>query len=181
MVLDALPRVRDGAGPIRLILAPRHPERVAEVEALVRARGLRAVRRTRIETDAAADVLLLDTVGELASVYAVADVVFVGGSLVPIGGHNVIEAALQGKPVVFGPHMGNFRDAAALLLEARGAIQVRDAAELGGAVRELFRDAAARQALGEAARAALGRHQGTCERTIRAIGRVLDGRLRPGA
>ena len=175
VVLDAFASLRDGAAPLRLVLAPRHPERVDEVEDLARARGLRPVRRSRIDAEPAGDVILLDTVGELAAVYAAADVIFVGGSFVPIGGHNVIEAALHAKPVIFGPHMSNFRDAAALLLEARGAIQLQDAAELGPTVRALLEDPAARGALGHAALAAVRLHHGACRQTLRAIEIVLEG------
>src|SRR5207344_1471610 len=120
-----------------------------------------------------APVILLDTMGELASLYAVADVIFVGGSLVPIGGHNVVEPALHAKPVVFGPHMTNFRDAAALLLKADAAIQVGDGGELTAALGRLLADAPGRQALGRAAWTAVRAHQGACTRTIAALERVL--------
>ena len=118
---------------------------------------------------------------ELASLYAVADVIFVGGSLVPVGGHNVVEPALHAKAVVFGPHMTNFRDAAALLLRADAAVQVEDASALATALGRLLADAPARQALGRAAWSAVRAHQGACVRTIAALERVLalartDGR-----
>src|SRR5262249_59512776 len=106
-------------------------------EGLARERGLAPVRRSRLTGAPPSDVILLDTVGELAALYAVADVIFVGGSLVPVGGHNVIEPALHAKPVVFGPHMGNFRDAAALLLRAGAGIQLGSAAELAPTLRTL--------------------------------------------
>jgi 3-deoxy-D-manno-octulosonic-acid transferase len=174
-VLDAFTSLRDGGPALRLVLAPRHPERVAEVEGLARVRGFRTARRTRLTGDGPADVILLDTVGELAALYAAADVIFVGGSLVPIGGHNVIEAAVHAKPVLFGPHMGNFREAARLLLEAGGAIQLRDAAELAPAVRGLLANPVRRLALGQAARAAVSQHQGACGRTLEALEAVLEG------
>ncbi len=172
-VLDAFLALRREAGGLRLILAPRHPERVEEVEALARARGLVAARRSRLTGDAPHDLILLDTIGELAALYGVADVIFVGGSLVPVGGHNVIEPALHARPVVFGPHMHNFRDAAALLLGARAAVQVPDAAALVPALRALLADPAARRRLGEAAWQAVAGHQGACERTLEALERVL--------
>ncbi|HEV8310970.1 MAG TPA: 3-deoxy-D-manno-octulosonic acid transferase [Methylomirabilota bacterium] len=173
-ILDAYVALRARVGSLCLILAPRHPERVDEVEALARARGLAPTRRSRIEPGAPSELILLDTVGELAQLYAVADVIFVGGSLVPAGGHNVIEPALHAKPIVFGPHMANFRDAAQTLLRARGAIQVRDAGELPGALGALLADAAARRELGEAAWRAVRAHQGACERTIEALEAVLE-------
>ncbi len=172
-VLDAFLAMRPAADGLRLVLAPRHPERLDEVEGLARARGLAVVRRSRVSPGNDAPVILLDTMGELASLYAVADVIFVGGSLVPIGGHNVVEPALHAKAVIFGPHMTNFRDAAALLLRADAAIQVGDGTELAAALGRLLGDAAARQALGRAAWSAVRAHQGACVRTVAALERVL--------
>lgn len=174
-VLEAFLAVRSAVSGLRLVLAPRHPERAPEVEALVVSRGLTAVRRSRVGAGPPGEVVLLDTVGELATLYAAADVIFVGGSLVPAGGHNVIEPALCGKPVVFGPHMANFRDAAALLLGAGGAVQVPDARGLAGTVRGLLEDPEAREAIGRAARRAVEAHQGACGRTVAALERVLGG------
>jgi 3-deoxy-D-manno-octulosonic-acid transferase len=173
VVLDAYRELRRHGEPLALIVAPRHPERVEEVERLAEERGLSVARRSRITPGAAPDLILLDTVGELAALYGVADVIFVGGSLVPVGGHNVIEPALHGKPVVFGPHMTNFRDAAALLLRTGGAIQVQDGSELAPVLRRLLDDADARRRLGEAAWAAVRAHQGACERTLDAMAQVL--------
>ena len=173
-ILDALLELRRSGEPLCLILAPRHPERVDEVEALGRARGLGPVRRSRQAPGPTPDVILLDTVGELAALYAVADVIFVGGSLVPVGGHNVIEPALHAKPVVFGPHMANFRDAAALLLGAGGAVQVPEAGRLAPTLRALLDDPEARRRLGEAAWTAVRAHQGACERTLDALSGVLE-------
>jgi 3-deoxy-D-manno-octulosonic-acid transferase len=180
-VLDAFLAMRPVADGLRLVLAPRHPERLDEVEALARARGLAVVRRSRVSPGNGAEVILLDTMGELASVYAVADVIFVGGSLVPIGGHNVVEPALQSKAVVFGPHMENFRDAAALLLRADAAVQVKDGSELATVLGRLLADAPARQALGRAAWSAVRAHQGACVRTVAALERVLAVRGRDAA
>src|SRR2546426_9425261 len=119
---------------LALVIAPRHPERAQEVQALVTGRGWPAVLRSELGRARGRDaVVVLDTVGELAPLYTVADVVFVGGSLVPFGGHNMLEPALRRKPVLMGPHTENFRESAALL-EAAGAAGVgRDA---GGLRRE---------------------------------------------
>ena len=179
-VLDAFLAMRPAADGLRLVLAPRHPERLDEVEGLARGRGLAVIRRSRVSPGNGAPVILLDTMGELASLYAVADVIFVGGSLVPIGGHNVVEPALHGKAVVFGPHMTNFRDAAALLLRAGAAIQVGDGTELTAALERLLGDAPARQALGRAAWSAVRAHQGACVRTVAALERVLSLSARGG-
>jgi 3-deoxy-D-manno-octulosonic-acid transferase len=166
--------VATGSAPLCLILAPRHPERIDEVEALARGRGLAPVRRSRIPPGAPPELILLDSVGELATLYAVAEAIFVGGSLVPIGGHNVIEPALHAKPIVFGPHMTNFRDAAALLLGAQAAIQVRDGEELAAALRRLLADEPMRRAMGEAAWRAVRAHQGACQRILEALEGLLE-------
>jgi 3-deoxy-D-manno-octulosonic-acid transferase len=177
LVLDACLELRRGGQPLCLILAPRHPERVEEVESLARGRGFAPVRRSRVGPGTPTDCILLDTVGELAGLYAVADVIFVGGSLVPLGGHNVIEPALHAKPVVFGPYMANFRAAAALLRDAGAGIQLRDGGELVPVLRRLLDDPAERRRLGEAAWTAVRAHQGACERTVEALERLLaDGR-----
>ena len=173
LVLDAFQAVSPSAAGLRLVLAPRHPERLDEVEGLVRARGLPVVRRSRVSAGNAPAVILVDTMGELASLYAVADVIFVGGSLVPVGGHNVVEPALHAKAVVFGPHMTNFREAAALLLGAGAACQVKDGTELAATLGTLLGDGAARKALGQAAWTAIRAHQGACVRTMAAIEQVL--------
>jgi 3-deoxy-D-manno-octulosonic-acid transferase len=181
IVLDAFLAVRPAADGLRLVLAPRHPERLDEVEGLARARGLSVVRRSRVNPGHGAPVVLLDTMGELASLYAIADVIFVGGSLVPIGGHNVVEPALHAKAVVFGPHMANFRDAAALLLRADAAVQVADETALAATLGRLLADAPARQALGRAAWNAVRAHQGACVRTVAALERLLALAGRYGA
>lgn len=181
LVLDAFLAARRRVDGLRLILAPRHPERLDEVEQLVGARGLGVVRRSRVAAGQTAPVILLDTIGELASLYGVADVIFVGGSLVPVGGHNVIEPALHGKPVIFGPYMGNFRESARLLLDGGGGAQVQDGRELLAAVGRLLDDAAARQATGQAAWRAVRAHQGACARTIEALESVLAERPGPRA
>ena len=175
-VLDAFVEARAQAGALRLILAPRHPERVDEVEALCGERSLSTVRRSRMDSGSAAGVILLDTVGELADLYAVADVIFVGGSLVPVGGHNVIEPALRAKPVIFGPHMSNFRAAAALLLAEGGGVQVTDGPDLAGTLVALLLDGDRRLALGQRAWAAVRRHQGACARTVAALEALLERR-----
>lgn len=179
LVLDAFAALRPKSNGLRLVLAPRHPERLDEVESLAQGRGLSVVRRSRVAAGNAAPVILVDTMGELASIYAVADVIFVGGSLVPIGGHNVVEPALHAKPVVFGPHMTNFRDAAALLLRADAAVQVTDGADLTAALARLLDDGPARETLGRAAWTAVRGHQGACVRTVTALERVLAVTLPP--
>jgi 3-deoxy-D-manno-octulosonic-acid transferase len=106
-VLAAFAAVRRAQPAALLVMAPRKPERFVEAEALARAEGLRVIRRTELAVDAEprADVVILDTIGELAHLFQIATVVFVGGSLVAGGGHNILEPAIHGKPIVFGPHV----------------------------------------------------------------------------
>jgi 3-deoxy-D-manno-octulosonic-acid transferase len=111
-------------------------------------------------------VIVLDTVGELADLYALADVVFVGGSLVPIGGHNMLEPAQRRKPVLFGPHTGNFRDAAELLRSAGAAIVVHDASDLAREAERLLKEPDVRQAMGDAVFAAVAIRQGALAATL---------------
>ena len=118
-------------GPAVLVLAPRHLERLTAVEGLLRQMGIPFDRfSSLVENGRTAQVILLDTMGDLADLYAGGDYIFCGGSLVDRGGHNIIEAARWGRAVYFGPHMKDFRDAAKLLVEAGGGFQVADAAEL---------------------------------------------------
>src|SRR5437762_2072827 len=164
-----------GAHPgLALVLAPRHPERVDEVIALINARGFRTVRRSALpggRTPGA--VIVVDTVGELAQMYAIAEVVFVGGSLVPRGGHNVLEAALRRKPVLMGPHTDNFRDAAGMLTASGGAVVVRDAAALSAELRRLLADPALAARRGEACFEALAGHHGAVRQTLELVARFL--------
>ena len=164
-LLDLLPALRARQPRAFLVLVPRHAERREEVLAAIRARGLTAVQRSRYPDDAAAlferpDVLLVDTTGELRGFYCAADVVFVGKSLTQTGGQNPIEPAKDGKAVVVGPHMENFRVVARDFEEARAWVQVRDGAELGDALLRLLDDAAERERLGRAAAALVGRNAG---------------------
>ncbi|MFW6107499.1 MAG: 3-deoxy-D-manno-octulosonic acid transferase [bacterium] len=171
-VLEVYRRLREGFPELRLLLAPRQAERFDAVERLVRAEGLACVRRTALQGGVAARsdaVVLLDTVGELARVYALAMVVFVGGSLTPRGGHNTLEAASMGKPVLFGPHTDNFRDVNEELVAHGGARRVGDAAELEAAVRELLARPAEAQAMGQRGRQVVERHRGAARRTAEAL------------
>ncbi len=113
-----------------LILVPRHIERIPEIEEIYHNAGINTVRRTAIEEREGESVILVDTIGELGKIYSLADLVFVGGSLVEYGGHNILEPAAHGKLVFFGPHMEDFKDSTRILLENKAAIQVKDKEEL---------------------------------------------------
>ena len=160
-----------------LLLAPRHPERFERVAELVAGTGRRLRRRTAPGAGAlaAGEVLLLDTLGELPSLFGVARVAFVGGTLVPVGGHNVLEPALAGCPVLFGPELANVRESAALLRDADAAQLVADAPALAAAVVAALREPALAAARGARGRDALAAHRGATERSVALIERVLAG------
>jgi len=174
-VLDAFAVVRRAAPGALAVIAPRKPERFAEAEALASAEGLRVVRRSALAVDAEprADVVILDSMGELAHLFQVATVVFVGGSLVAQGGHNILEPAVHGKPIVFGPHMENFAEISATFLQNQAAIQVPDAASLIDVVARLMSDPVERARLGAAARALVEANRGAKDRTLTALAEIL--------
>ncbi|MEW5765384.1 MAG: 3-deoxy-D-manno-octulosonic acid transferase [Acidobacteriota bacterium] len=158
----------------RLVLAPRHLDRVpAALEACSRA-GLRAARRSRPGPEGW-DVLLLDTLGELWSAYALGAAAFVGGSLVPLGGQNVLEPAYLGRPVLFGPHTENFREDAERLVAAGGAFRVENASELAWRVTSLLQDPRLAEAAGLKAQAAVEAHRGAVDRAARWIADAIPG------
>lgn len=158
-----------------LILAPRHPERFDEVVQLTSDEGCRATRRTELKADGDLrdEVIVLDTMGELARLYQIATVVFVGGSLVDGGGHNILEPALFGKPILFGPFMRNFAEIADEFLERGAAVQVRDSSHLAAEVLRLLGDPVRRTSLGAAARALVEASRGAKDRTLEEIERLL--------
>jgi len=170
-VLAAFAAVRRTHPQTLLIMAPRKPERFGEAESLARAEGLRVVRRTDLAVDSEprADVVILDTIGELAHLFQVATVVFVGGSLVDQGGHNILEPAVHGKPIVFGPHMENFAEIAEAFLRGQAAVQVQGPAELATTIVRLTGDSVERARLGAAARALVEANRGAKPKTLAAI------------
>jgi 3-deoxy-D-manno-octulosonic-acid transferase len=174
-VLEAFQRIRALWGNALLIIAPRKPERFDEVERLAQQRGWRVARRSDLAVDSEprVDVVILNTIGELAQLYQVATVVFVGGSLVDAGGHNILEPAVFGKPIVFGPHMHNFAEIARTFIENRGAVQVQADAELEDVLVELLSDPVKRASLGAAARALVEANRGARGRTLAVLTQLL--------
>ena len=174
-VLAAYASVRRAHPNALLVLAPRKPERFDEAQALAKAEGLRVVRRSDLVFDAEprTDVVILDTIGELAQLFPIATVVFVGGSLVDHGGHNILEPAVHGKPIVFGPYMQNFTEIAAAFLREQAAVQVDDAGSLSATVVRLMGDPVERARLGAAARALVEANRGAKPRTLEAVAAVL--------
>jgi 3-deoxy-D-manno-octulosonic-acid transferase len=153
-----------------LIIAPRHPPRFTEVGAWLQQRGVSFALRSRNDTcEPRTGILLLDTIGELLEFYAAADVVFVGGSLVPVGGHNLLEPAALGRPIVTGPHQFNAAETARLLVERGGVSIAHDARELGAKVAQLLADPEARAEMGERARGVVDENRGAVARLLALI------------
>ncbi len=171
------------------ILAPRHLDRLNQLERILSDFSMPFVRRTRLDQPAPANsgktedspddrrVILLDTMGELSKIYSVADVAFVGGSLVPIGGHNLLEPAIYGVPVLFGPHVSNFKEEAKLLISSGGGIQVQDPDGLFVSLSGLLADDGQRRNLGQKAREAIERKTGVATKTADLIFSALEKRL----
>ena len=175
-VLDAFARIGGGDRAL-LVLAPRHPERSSEVDERLAAGKLAALRRSSLaDTDsgtAAPAVLLLDTLGELASLYRLAAGAFVGGTLVPNGGHNPLEAARFAVPICAGPSMENFAEIASLLEARRAWRRVADAGELAAVWASWLDDPAAARELGERGAGLLAENRGALERTLDLLGPLL--------
>jgi 3-deoxy-D-manno-octulosonic-acid transferase len=163
-------------GAIFLILVPRHPVRTGEIAALLEAAGLRYIKRTDLnEGDRLqpGEVLLVDTVGEMMNLYAVADIAYVGGSMVPLGGHNLLEPASIGVPSVFGSHMANFREIEELVLQYGAGIQVTTAEELTTSLRALITSADLRRIVGQNGLKLMRDNGGATERHMKIIAGYL--------
>ncbi len=167
-------RLREKFPELLLILAPRHPERFDEVEGLVNSAGFECQRRTRLKGQVK-DVLLLDTIGELRSFYAVCDIAFVGGSLVKIGGHNLLEPAAVRKPVIFSKYMFNFKEISEALIASGGGIMVKDKQELYVQLDSLLSDKARAQEIGERAFKVIELNSGAARKTLAAVDHFITG------
>ena len=176
LVLEACASLWDAFPDLLLLIAPRRPERFDEVEQLLARSGVRAERRSRLRQPAerAIQVLLLDTVGELPNLLQAARAVFVGGTIAPIGGHNVLEPAVFGKPVAFGPQTADVAETAAALLDAGAATRVVDAAGLHDEWRRLLEDPAAAAEMGARGRAVVTARAAVAERTADLVCGYLD-------
>ncbi|GAB4367700.1 MAG: lipid IV(A) 3-deoxy-D-manno-octulosonic acid transferase [Deltaproteobacteria bacterium] len=175
-VLEAFGRARDVNRAVRLLLAPRHPERFDAVEGLCRNAGWKVSRRTRMRTgeDPGSPVVLLDTMGELTAAYSAADIAFVGGTLVPRGGHNILEPALFGVPTIVGPHMENFREIAELFRRAEAVISVRDPDGLSMELSRWAADPAPYRATGDRAKRLLDEFRGATRRNAEIVESALS-------
>ena len=173
LVLQAFAKTRKARPDIRLLLAPRHPERFDQVADAVTASGWQCRRRSSGGPDGA-EVLLLDTIGELPVAYGLGIASFVGGSMVPTGGHNLLEPAVYGQPVLFGPHMENFAALAEEFLQAGAATVVSDADELADAWMTLLSNDEQREEMGSRARRVAFRDANAGRRTARVLSALLS-------
>ncbi len=176
-VITACRGLLDAGRELILLLVPRHPERSGEAALLLRKAGFGVTLRSRLEERdtpfISGEALVVDRVGELMALYPLADLVFVGGSLVPTGGHNLLEPASVGVPLLFGPHMSNFREISTLVLEAGAGIQVADGRELGGAFSRLLDDPDKRSQMSRNGLELMARLGGSTERHMAVIHRLL--------
>ena len=184
-LLHLFQQLRTEFDDVQLIIAPRHPERADAVEALIRQCGYEVTRRTHVLAgevepvgtggqSAVAHVGLLDTIGELASLFSAADVVFMGGSLVSIGGHDLLQPLAAGKPVIVGPFMHKTRDIMDLALREKVVFQVRDLDELHVMAVELLAEADERERLAVEGPAMIARYRGASEACARALEELLN-------
>ena len=169
-VLKACRQIRQQTPDSLLVLVPRHPERADTVEVLCKREGYGVMRRSADRgADDVKDIYLVDTLGELTQFFAACDVAYIGGSLVPVGGHNMIEASALGVAVVFGPHLFNFQEISTQLLEADAARIIHDSDALAGTVTELLADANLRHQLGENGKHFIEANRGALQRLIALI------------
>jgi 3-deoxy-D-manno-octulosonic-acid transferase len=173
-VIEAHARILRRFPDALLLVAPRHPERFRPMLQLCRGHGFSTASRSEHRLPGAGiQCFVVDTLGELVPFLACADVAFVGGSLDPIGGHNVLEPGALGVPVLVGPHTFNFAEATDLMLACGAALRVQDAAGLAAGVQQLFSEAERRRQMGEAARAAVASARGAVQRTLGHIQAII--------
>jgi 3-deoxy-D-manno-octulosonic-acid transferase len=175
ILLEIFSRLRKKYPGLLLIIAPRHPERFDEVSGLITSAGYECQRRTRLKGPVK-DVILLDTIGELRAFYSVCDIAFVGGSLVKVGGHNLLEPAAVKKPVIFSRYMFNFKEISEALIQAGGGLMVKDKEELYIKLDNLLADKRLSSEMGEKAFKVIAANSGATVRTIDAVHRLIIAR-----
>lgn len=186
VLIDAFKRVRQAAEGkrVRLLIAPRHPERFTEVADLIADSGLSWARRTTApqKEDATCEIILLDSIGELRAVFPLADIAFIGGSIASHGGHNVLEPAVEGVCVITGPHTDNFAAIIQTLLSEGALIQLGEAAiseaakQLAATINELLEDENRRREIGQRAMAVCDSNRGATTRTMQILAKLLSSR-----
>lgn len=162
----------------RLIIVPRHPERASEIEEIVRTQGLIPLKRTALDSRSTENipgnpVLIVDTIGELAALYSMATVVIIGGSFIPHGGQNPLEALYYRKPVVFGPHMFNFREIMEEILKNGAGVSIEKPEDLAGRLKELLEDTKRQREMGEKGYQIIVKNRGAAERNLDIAGKLL--------
>jgi 3-deoxy-D-manno-octulosonic-acid transferase len=176
-LVDVYQKLRKTCPELLLIMVPRHPERCRQVcEEITKLGIVVALRSTLATMDRAlqpGEIMVVDTLGEMLKLYALSDLVFVGGSLVPVGGHNVLEASLMKKPVLFGPYMQNFKEIARLLRAAHGGLQVKDSADLYRQMKLLLENPTEAERIGDNGRYLLQENQGATKRTLAVLSRHI--------
>jgi 3-deoxy-D-manno-octulosonic-acid transferase len=180
LLLDAWPRLLADHPELRMVLAPRHPERFATIAVLLEQSGIRWARRSKWKAPHqpafdAGSILLLDSIGELAAVYSLATIAFIGGSLVPAGGHNPLEPAQFAVPILMGPHFNNFREIVEKL-KARQAIRIVEPAELSPVLLTMLHEESASRIMGDRAREVFDAEAGATARTVAALLALLPQR-----
>ncbi|HHA19610.1 MAG TPA: glycosyltransferase, partial [Methylophaga sp.] len=174
IILNASRQVRSLFPDLLLIIVPRHPERFDRVTALIQRAGFKTLRRSEHRPCSSdIEILVVDTMGELPLFYAASDVAFVGGSLVPHGGHNLLEPAALGRAVITGPHFFNFNEITKQFLQADAAIQVSDTSELAKTVIKLLQNSQQRAQMGEAGLQLIATSQGASTRLLNLIKRHI--------
>jgi len=172
ILLTAFSKALKKRKDIRFIIAPRHMDRVCEIRDYCDELGLKATRKTHLTNEEQWDVLILDTIGELARIYAVADSAFIGGSLIPWGGQNLLEPAYYSKPIFFGPHMDNFAYFADVFVKEGGAKIIHNENDLISVF--IMRDENRLRSMGERAKEILNSLQGATKKTLQSIEKMMD-------
>lgn len=177
IINDVYQRLRQICPDLFLILVPRHPERAKQVYDDLEKKNVAVTLRSDVQNlnraFAPGEVMVVDTLGEMLKLYTLADLVFVGGSFVPVGGHNVLEASLVKKPVLFGPYMNNFKEIARLLRAAHGGLQVKDADDLFRQMKLLLENPTEAERIGDNGRYLLEANQGATEKTLQVVSKYL--------
>jgi 3-deoxy-D-manno-octulosonic-acid transferase len=177
IILKAYKKIRVNFVNLKLLIAPRHPERSKEVEELVSKHNFDSAMVSALSTGSVKSdktVFILDTIGALVGYYSIADIVFVGGSLINKGGHNILEPAGFSKPVIFGPFMSNFRDIADLFINNNAAIMLRNAADLGPVIIKLLNNPQGARELGRKGNELIALNRGATLRNVKVIKEVLS-------
>ena len=170
IILDAYKMIKRSSPYLKLIIAPRHPERFDEVAELIRGRGLEYIRRSTLQGEIAAnhDVILMDTIGELSMAFSSISIAFIGGSLVPVGGHNILEPAYWSKPIIFGPHMDNF-PISAEFIERSAGLQINGPEDMAKTVIELLGDRTKSDSMGRNAKEIVEKNRGAVKKAVELI------------